>query len=75
MSQQVIVSIGDAAAVLLSADDLHCLGVQIGDAIEICASHRQLLVRPVDSDRQQLLDGATEEILQTRRSAYQRLAD
>jgi hypothetical protein len=75
MSQQVIVSIGDAAAVVLSPDDLDCLGVQVGDAIEVCASHRQLLLRPIDSKRQQLLDAATEEVIQTRRSAYQRLAE
>ena len=76
MSHQVIVSIGNSAAVLLSRDDLDSLGVQAGDAIEVCASHRQLLLRPIhDSGRQQLLDAATEETVQRRRSAYQRLAE
>lgn len=76
MSNQIIVSVGDSAAVLLSPQDLQSLGVQVGDAIEVCASQGQLLLRPMhDADRQRLLDASIDDVVERRRSAYQRLAE
>jgi AbrB family looped-hinge helix DNA binding protein len=69
------VSPGDAGAIVLPAAVLESLGLKAGDAVEVTVNDRQLILRPVeDTERRQRLEAITQEVLERRRDAYQRLA-
>jgi putative addiction module component (TIGR02574 family) len=55
MPQLPIVSVGDSAGVVLSAEMLEALGLRIGDAVDVTLSDRQLSLQSVeDATRRQL---------------------
>jgi antitoxin component of MazEF toxin-antitoxin module len=75
MPQLTIVPHGDSAAVILPASLLELIGLQVGDVLEATVRERELILRPVKDDaRRRLLDEITQEVLERRRDAYERLA-
>jgi antitoxin component of MazEF toxin-antitoxin module len=74
MRQLTIVPHGDAAAVVLPTAVLESIGLRIGDVLEATLDEGQLILRPVeDSARRQRLEEITQEVVERRRDAYQRL--
>ncbi len=75
MTQLSIIPHGDAAAVLIPAEVLEAAGLRIGDVLDMTLSERQLILRPSeDTIRRQRVEEITQEVLERRRDAYQRLA-
>jgi antitoxin component of MazEF toxin-antitoxin module len=75
MAQLTIIPHGDAAAVVLSKKVLESIGLQIGDLVDVDVGDRQLILRPLDdAARRQLIANLTQEVIECRSDAYQRLA-
>jgi antitoxin component of MazEF toxin-antitoxin module len=75
MTQLSIIPHGNAAAVVIPVEVLEAAGLRIGDVLEITLSERQLILRPnEDVTRRQRVEEITQEVLDRRRDAYQRLA-
>ena len=75
MSRQPIVQHGESAALLLSPAELAALGLQIGDVLDVKVVDGQLVLRPSNEASQRtLVDEAADDVLQRRRSAFERLA-
>ena len=75
MPQLTIVSHGGAAAVVLPNAVLESMGLHIGDAFDASVGDGQLILRPInDVERHRLMADLTEEVLDRRSDAYQRLA-
>jgi antitoxin component of MazEF toxin-antitoxin module len=75
MPQLTIVPHGDSAAVILPAAVLESAGLHIGDVIDVTLGDRQLILRSAeDAPRRELLQTITQEVIERRRDAYQRLA-
>ena len=63
------------AGLLLPAEILRQIGINIGDKLEVAVNDRSLVVRSVEEvERAQLLAAATREIFDQRREAYLELA-
>jgi antitoxin component of MazEF toxin-antitoxin module len=76
MSQAQVISVGDSTAILLAPEALREIGARIGDFLDIEVTDRRLVLRPVDEEqRQQQLREATNDVLQRRASALQKLAE
>lgn len=70
-----IVRHGDAAAVVIPAEILEAAGLRIGDVLEATLQDRQLMLQSnADASRRQRVEEVTQEVLERRREAYQRLA-
>jgi antitoxin component of MazEF toxin-antitoxin module len=75
MPQLIVISHGDAAAVVLPKAMLESIGIHVGDAVDVTVGDRQLMLRPVDDvERRRLMTDLTKEVLDRRSDAYQRLA-
>ena len=75
MPQITIVSHGDGAAVVLPNAILESIGMQVGDMLDVTVSDQLLILRPVDdAERKRLMADLTQEVLDRRNDAYQRLA-
>ena len=75
MPQLTIVAHGDTAAVVLSAVLLEPLGLRVGGLVDVTLADRQLVLQSVDdADRRRRVDAITQEVIERRRDAYQRLA-
>lgn len=75
MTQLLIVAHGDAAAIVIPAAVLQAVGLRIGDVVDLSLLDRQLILRPSeDAARRQRIEEITQEVLEHRRDAYQRLA-
>jgi antitoxin component of MazEF toxin-antitoxin module len=75
MPQLSIVAVGDSAALLLPAEILESLKLQVGDKLDATLGEQQLILRPVeDAARRQLMQTIVQEVFERRRDAYQRLA-
>lgn len=75
MPQLTVVSHGDAAAVVFTKTDLESAGLQIGDTLDLTVAGGQLILRPAnDAARRRLMADLTEEVLNRRKDAYERLA-
>lgn len=76
MPREQITSIGGSAAVLLPANVLQSLGVNIGDEVEIDVVEGKLILRSLEEvEREQKFNTVADEVLQRRQSAYHRLAE
>ena len=75
MPQITIVSHGDGAAVVLPNAILESIVMQVGDMLDVTVSDQLLILRPVDdAERKRLMADLTQEVLDRRNDAYQRLA-
>ena len=75
MPQLSIVAVGDSAALILPAEILESLNLQVGDKLDATLGEQQLILRPVeDAARRQLMQTIVQEVFERRRDAYQRLA-
>jgi len=75
MPQLSIVAVGDSAALILPAEILESLKLQVGDKLDATLGEQQLILRPVeDAARRQLMQTIVQEVFERRRDAYQRLA-
>lgn len=75
MSESSIVPLGDSAAVVLPAELLRELKLQVGDPVQVTLSEGRLVVSPAtDNAREALVNELTEDLLQRRGDAYRRLA-
>ena len=76
MSLIRIEKIGDSAALLLTDEMLNLLGIGLGDEVEVSVADRRLVVRSRnESERQHMIEKATDNVLRRRESVYQRLAE
>jgi hypothetical protein len=76
MSQAQVITVGDSTAILLSPEALREIGAGVGDFLAIEVADRRLVLRPLDdTQRQQLLREATNDVLQRRASALKKLAE
>jgi antitoxin component of MazEF toxin-antitoxin module len=74
MPQLTIVAHGDSGAVILSGAVLESVGLKVGDVVDVTLGVRQLILRPVQNAlRRELLEKITDDVLEKRRDAYQRL--
>ena len=70
-----VVTFENNAGLLLPAEMLRQIGLNIGDKLEIAVNERSLVVRSAqEADRTQLIAAATREIFDQRREAYLELA-
>ena len=75
MPKLTIVPHGDSAALILSAAVLESIGLRIGDVVDVTLGDRQLILRSAeDASRREMVEAITNEVLERRRDAYQRLA-
>ena len=76
MSLIRIEKIGDSAALLLTDEMLNLLGIGLGDEVEVSVADRRLVVRSRnESERQRMIEKATDNVFRCRESVYQRLAE
>lgn len=70
-----IIPYGDAAAVVLPPAMLASAGLRIGDVLEVTFQDHELTLRASeDAARKQLVEQLTQDLIERRRDAYQRLA-
>ena len=75
MNQSSIVPLGDSAAIVLTAEVLRELKLQVGDSVQLTLSHGNLIVSPAQEvERDTLVDQLSDTLLQRRADAYRRLA-
>lgn len=75
MTRLPIVPVEGSAAIVMPPSALDSLGIAIGDLVDVTVSNGQIIVRPVSpSNRSQVVDQITHDVLEQRRDAYQRLA-
>lgn len=76
MTDQQIITLGAAAELLLTADQLQQIGVGAGDKLEIKITNRTLTVRALNEvERAQKIAALTKDLFERRREAYQALAE
>lgn len=75
MQPLIVVSQGEAPALVLPASLLEAIGLRVGDVVEVSLSDQKLILQPMpDQKRRKLLEAATADVLERRRDAFQRLA-
>jgi len=76
MPQLTIVPHGEAAALILPPAVLESAGFHVGDTIDVTLGDGQLILRSADEAcwRQRLKE-VTDDVLDKRRDAYERLAE
>ena len=75
MSRKRITAAEDSATVFLPQELLDEMGVAAGDEVDVSVVDRTLIVRPLDeAERAQMIEVATAEVFERRRSAYEELA-
>lgn len=76
MARQKITMIDDSPALLLSPELLEAIGISVGDEVEINVEDRALIIRGLnENERQVKLDEMMKELMNRRRSTYERLAE
>jgi antitoxin component of MazEF toxin-antitoxin module len=75
MPQLTIVPHGEAAALILPPAVLESAGFHVGDTIDVTLGDGQLILRSTDdASRRQRLKEITDDVLEKRHDAYERLA-
>ena len=75
MSHNRVTTVGDSAALLISPEFLHALGINIGDEVDIALIDRTLIVRPLaEAERAQRIENITQSLFVRRKSVYEQLA-
>ena len=75
MTLRTITTIGDSAALLLTAEVLNQVGVQVGDEVDVSVVDRTLIVRPLDEvEREKTFSEGMESLLKRRKRLYEALA-
>ncbi len=66
---------GNEPAILLGPENLHALGVRIGDSVRVSVVNGEILVHPInESLRKEMLDTAVEDVMRRRKSVFEELA-
>ena len=74
MAQITIVPHRDGAAVVLPKAILESIGVNVGDTLDVFVSEQRVILRRLDDvERQRFIADLTQEVLDRRSEAYQRL--
>jgi antitoxin component of MazEF toxin-antitoxin module len=75
MPQLTIISHGEVAALILPPAVLESAGFHVGDTIDVTLGDGQLILRSADdASRRQRLKEISDDVLDKRRDAYERLA-
>jgi bifunctional DNA-binding transcriptional regulator/antitoxin component of YhaV-PrlF toxin-antitoxin module len=75
MSQHVLISVDDGAALVLPPDVLTALGLKVGDAIDLTVADHQAILRPLgEAARRRQLTSGVRALLARRRGLYQALS-
>ena len=75
MAQVTIISLHNAPAIVLPAIALEGTGLTIGDTVELTVNGRAVDLAPAeDASRKEKVEQLTDEIIERRRDAYERLA-
>jgi antitoxin component of MazEF toxin-antitoxin module len=75
MAQSKIVSLGEAAAVVLPGEVLEAMGLRVGDVIDVTVGDRELILRPAAPEgSQSSIEEIVRELFERRGDAYRRLA-
>lgn len=68
--------VGDSAVLFLTDEILKLLSISFGDEVEVSIANRELIVRPLDeSERQHMIEQATNNVFNRRETVYRRLAE
>lgn len=71
-----IQTIGISAALLLSPEMLHAMGLSSGDEVDIGLIDRTLIIRPLEeAERAERINTITQTLLTRRASTYEHLAE
>ena len=74
MAQTTIISLNNAPAIVLPLKALEESGLSIGDTVEVTVNSGRVGVAPPAQASQQEVERLSDEIIDRRRDAYERLA-